>query len=129
MKKNPIIPYILIMAFGLGLIFFMSINGVDKKAEIAKGGAKTEQTTNQGKSASGSVDPESIAKQKCISCHGDNLKGNIGPNLHGTGLSEAKVKDILTKGQDKPNVNGQMPAGLVSGAELDAMAKYISSLK
>lgn len=124
MKKNPIIPYILIMAFGLGLIFFMSIGGADKKAELAKGGAKTEQTTNNGKSTSSSVDPESIAKQKCITCHGDNLKGSVGPNLHGTGLSEAKVKEILTKGKGTG-----MPAGLVSGAELDAMAKYIAGLK
>ncbi|WP_102691316.1 cytochrome c550 [Rummeliibacillus pycnus] len=125
MKKNPIIPYILIMAFGLGLIFFMSIDGADKKAEIAKGGkeAKTEQTAGKGETA-GAADPEAIAKTKCISCHGDNLKGNVGPNLHGTGLSEAEVKDILTKGK-----GSGMPPGLVTGAELDAMAKYISGLK
>ncbi|AMW98769.1 cytochrome c [Rummeliibacillus sp. G93] len=124
MMKNPIIPYILIMAFGLGLIFFMSIDGADKKAEIAKGGDKEKTEQTEGKSASGEADPEAIAQQKCISCHGDNLKGNVGPNLHGTGLSEAEVKDILTKGK-----GGGMPAGLVQGAELDAMAKYISGLK
>ncbi|MBO2534954.1 c-type cytochrome [Rummeliibacillus suwonensis] len=130
MKKNPIIPYLLIMAFGLGLIFFMSIEGADNKADIAKSGdkAKTEQKA-EGGAASGDVDPKAIAQAKCSSCHGGDLKGQVGPSLHGTGLSEAKVKDILTKGQDKPNVDGQMPAGLVSGAELDAMAKYISELK
>ena len=31
MQKNPIVPFILIMAFGIGLIFFLSIQGVDKK--------------------------------------------------------------------------------------------------
>ena len=130
MKKNPIIPYLLIMAFGLGLIFFLSVEGTGNKAEIAKGGdkAKTEQAAGD-KAASGDVDPKAIAEAKCTSCHGGDLKGSVGPNLHGTGLKEAQVKDILTNGQDKPNVNGQMPGGLVTGAELDAMAKYISELK
>ena len=27
MKNNPVIPYILIMAFGIGLIFFLSLTG------------------------------------------------------------------------------------------------------
>lgn len=36
MKKNPIIPYILIMAFGIGLIFFMSLDGADKKKKSQK---------------------------------------------------------------------------------------------
>ncbi len=127
MKKNPIIPYILIMAFGIGVIFFLSIGGADKKAEIAKSGneATTEQKAEQkGEAAAGGdVDPKAIAQQKCIACHGGDLKGQVGPNLHGTGLSEADVKGILTNGR------GGMPAGLVSGAELDAMAKYISELK
>ena len=126
MKKNPIIPYILIMAFGLGLIFFLSVEGAGNKADIAKGGdkAKTEQAAGDKETASGDVDPEAIAKQKCISCHGGDLKGQVGPSLHGTGLKEAEVKDILTNGK-----GSGMPAGLVSGAELDAMAKYISELK
>ena len=37
MQKNPIVPFILIFAFGIGLIFFLSIMGVEKKAEIAEG--------------------------------------------------------------------------------------------
>ncbi|WP_312754545.1 cytochrome c550 [Rummeliibacillus suwonensis] len=125
MKKNPIIPYLLIMAFGLGLIFFMSIEGADNKADIAKSGdkAKTEQKA-EGGAASGDVDPKAIAQAKCSSCHGGDLKGQVGPSLHGTGLKEADVKKILTNGKGTG-----MPAGLVSGAELDAMAKYISELK
>ncbi|WP_146551304.1 cytochrome c550 [Rummeliibacillus sp. SL167] len=125
MKKNPIIPYLLIMAFGLGLIFFMSIEGADNKADIAKSGdkAKTEQKAEDG-AASGDVDPKAIAQAKCSSCHGGDLKGQVGPSLHGTGLKEADVKKILTNGKGTG-----MPAGLVSGAELDAMAKYISELK
>ena len=64
MKKNPIIPYLLIMAFGLGLIFFMSIEGADNKADIAKSGdkAKTEQKA-EGGAASGDVIQKLLLKQ------------------------------------------------------------------
>ncbi len=35
MSKNPIVPYILIFALGIGLIFFMSLYGLEQKNEIA----------------------------------------------------------------------------------------------
>ncbi len=35
MKNNPVVPYILIFALGLGLIFFMSLYGIEQKDEIA----------------------------------------------------------------------------------------------
>ena len=31
MRNNPLIPYVLIMAFGIGLIFFMSFEGAAKQ--------------------------------------------------------------------------------------------------
>lgn len=31
MKNNPVVPYILILAFGIGLIFFMSLTGAENK--------------------------------------------------------------------------------------------------
>lgn len=31
MRNNPLIPYVLIMAFGIGLIFFMSFEGAADK--------------------------------------------------------------------------------------------------
>ena len=45
MGKNPIVPYILIFALGIGLIFFMSLYGLDQKEEIANQGedGKTEE--------------------------------------------------------------------------------------
>ena len=38
MSKNPIVPFILIFALGIGLIFFMSLYGLEQKEEIAKEG-------------------------------------------------------------------------------------------
>ena len=73
MKNNPIVPYILIMAFGIALIFFMSLVGVgeQEKAEGDTNGATTE------------VDGEALVQQACTSCHGGNLEGGVGPTLIG----------------------------------------------
>ena len=128
MQKNPIVPFILIMAFGIGLIFFLSIQGVDKKEEIAAGheegaagheeGAAGEETAEGG-----DFDPE-VAKGKCISCHGGDLEGGVGPALAGTSLAKEELVDIIANGIE----GTMMPGGLLPGEE-EAMADYILTLK
>lgn len=124
MKKNPVVPYLLIIAFGLGLIFFMSLNGIDKKEEATKKAEepKTEQT--DGKTEAAEPDAEAITTAKCISCHGEGLKGGMGPTLHGTGLKADAVEKILNDGQ------AAMPGGILTDEkEVAAVAKYIADLK
>ncbi len=84
------------------------------------------------KKMEGVTDPvaiEKIAKEKCISCHGNDLTGAMGPDLTkiGSTLSESEIKDILNKGK------GQMPAkpanGLQSDDEVNAVAKWLSEQK
>lgn len=121
MQKNPIVPFILIMAFGIGLIFFLSIQGVDKKEEIASGheeGAKEEG----GETAE--FDAEAVAQGKCISCHGGDLagQGNF-PSLVDTKLSQEEIAEVITNGK------GAMPPGLVDAANVEAMAEYIHTLE
>ncbi|MFJ8100303.1 c-type cytochrome [Lysinibacillus sp. NPDC096212] len=116
MKNNPVVPYILILAFGIGLIFFMSLMGAENKKEIAAekegGGEKTEAT-----------DDGSALVQSCISCHGDDLSGGFGPSLHGK--DEARIVDVLTNG-----IPGTpMTPGMKNEAEAKAIAEYISTLK
>mgnify|MGYP006203974657 CR=1 FL=1 len=43
MQKNAIVPYILIMAFGIGLIFFLSLEGAGNQEEIAEEHAAGEE--------------------------------------------------------------------------------------
>lgn len=122
MQKNPIVPFILIFAFGIGLIFFLSIMGVEKKAEIAEGheegGAKTEETEGEASE----FDPE-VAQGKCIGCHGGDLSGGVGPALVGTSLSKEEITEIITNGK-----GSGMPGGLLPGQE-EQMAEYILTLK
>ncbi|PUB12549.1 cytochrome c550 [Paenisporosarcina sp. OV554] len=125
MQKNPIVPFILIMAFGIGLIFFLSIQGVDKKKEIAAGheeGAAGEQAEG-GESAEG-FDPEAVAQGKCIACHGGDLAGQGSfPSLVDTKLSTEEIAEVIKNGR------GAMPPGLVPAANVDEMAEYIHSLE
>lgn len=122
MQKNPIVPFILIFAFGIGLIFFLSIMGVEKKADIAEGheegGTKTEETEGDASE----FDPE-VAQGKCIGCHGGDLSGGVGPALVGTSLSKEEITEILINGK-----GAGMPAGLLPGQE-EQMAEYILTLK
>lgn len=120
--KNPIVPYILIMAFGIGLIFFMSMYGVDKKEEIAQENGEEQTSENQGTDSNKSFDPESFAQENCISCHGNALEGSVGPALKGTKLSKEEIVTTLKNGK-----GGMMPA--FPDIDQAAMADYILSLK
>ncbi|MBS4176310.1 cytochrome c550 [Lederbergia citrea] len=118
MKRNPIVPYILIMVMGLGLIFFLGIKGIGDAKELAKereGGGEEEVVA---------FEPEAYANKACITCHGENLEGGGGPSLHGTGLSKDEVADILANG-----TSGGMPAGLVPADNIDEMAEWVANLK
>ncbi|GGA32286.1 MULTISPECIES: cytochrome c550 [Psychrobacillus] len=124
MKKNPIIPFLLIMGFGIGLIFFLSIQGVNNKEEIAATEEAAEGGAAEGEATAGEFDPAEFAQGKCISCHGANFEGQGNfPSLVGTALSEDEVKDVLANGR------GAMPGGLVPAENIDAMAAWVKSLE
>ncbi len=114
MKNNPLIPYVLIMAFGIGLIFFLSLEGAVIKDEAENGG-ETGETAE--------VDAKAVVEKSCIGCHGGDLGGQgTTPALTG-GLDAAHVTDVLVNGQ------GNMPAGVLTNeAEIKAVAEYISGL-
>jgi cytochrome c550 len=121
MNRNPLIPFFIIMAFGIVLTFVLSFKGLDDAKELAeekKGGEKTEQTTAEFK-------PEQFFQQTCASCHGQNYEGGVGPSLKGVGgrLSTDQIKNVLQNGR------GGMPAGLVPAEHVDEMAKWLSGLK
>lgn len=121
MKRNAIVPFVMIMVFGIVLMFALSFKGLGDAKQVAEekknGGKKenTEQVANK---------PEDIYQGKCISCHGDAFQGGVGPELKGVGekMSEDEIKDILKNGK-----NG-MPGGLVPDDKLDEMTKWLTEL-
>ncbi|WP_110926893.1 cytochrome c550 [Bacillus massiliglaciei] len=123
MNRNPVLPYIVIMIFGIGLVFMLSFKGIGDAKDMAKekeGGEKTEESADTA-----SASPEEIYKQNCVSCHGDAYQGGVGPELKGVGdrLSVDEVKTTIKNGR------GAMPAGLVPEDKLDEMAEFIHGLK
>ncbi|MDM5334549.1 cytochrome c [Ureibacillus composti] len=121
MKNNPIIPYILIMAFGIGLIFFLSLEGVGNKEEIAAHGDEA-ATEEGGATAEGGASGEELVST-CIGCHGGDLTGGMGPKL--IGQDPAHIVDVLTNGIE----GTPMTPGLKTPEEAQAIADYISTLK
>jgi cytochrome c551 len=79
------------------------------------GGSDTAKTENA----------ETIASQKCFSCHGDNLKGATGPNLQkiGSKYSKDEILEILKNGK------GGMPPNVISGSDADKVATWLSEKK
>ena len=79
MSRNPIVPYILIFALGIRMIFFMSLYGLDQKKEIA-GQGEDGETAEAGILAE--LMPVAVAQGKCIGCHGGDLDWrNAGPRF------------------------------------------------
>ena len=121
MTKNPIIPFLLIMVLGFGVVFFMSIKGLGDSEEIAG------EEAGAGDEAGGSdFDPEGFYQQTCIACHGDayDEAGGMGPSLLGVGeeLSVEEIREILVNGK------GAMPPGQVEEANADAMAEWVAAI-
>lgn len=132
MQKNAIVPYILIMAFGIGLIFFLSLEGAGNQEEIAEEHAAGEEGADaggeeapaeDGADAGSEFDPEAVAQAQCISCHGSSYEGGVGPSLVATELDQAGIEEIIANGK------GAMPGGLVEEENIPAMAEWILTLE
>jgi cytochrome c550 len=121
MNRNPLIPFVLIMVFGIGLMFAFSFIGLDNAKEMAEGENGEGKTTENVADAK----PEEIYQQSCISCHGQNYEGGVGPALTGVGdrLSADDIKEVLKNGR------GSMPPGLVPEEKIDEMVQWVSEIK
>ncbi|GAF65940.1 cytochrome c551 [Bacillus sp. TS-2] len=123
MKGQPLIPFAIIAIVGLLLITILSFVGLsDREArEAEENGEGTEEEVVE------IDDPitagEELAQQSCISCHGGDLTGGMGPdisNLEGT-YSVEEIQDIILNGYES------MPAINVNEVEADAIAQYLLS--
>jgi cytochrome c550 len=121
MKRNPVIPYILVMVFGIVLVFIISFKGLGDMKEVAKGEGEGSEKTEVAASK-----PEDIYKQSCIGCHGDQYQGVVGPTLKGVGekYSKEEIMTIVTKGKGTG-----MPPGLVTDEQAGAMADWLAKIK
>ncbi|MBP3039661.1 cytochrome c [Bacillaceae bacterium Marseille-Q3522] len=124
MKRNPLVPFIMIMAVGVLAMFLLSFKGLGDFKNL------TEGTGEEGNAAdeTANLTPEELyTQQGCISCHGEQYQGVSGPELTGVGdrLSIEEIENVLING-----VPGTpMPAGLIPAEKTGEMAEWLSELK
>lgn len=123
MNKNPIIPFLLIIFLGVGLVFLLSGLGATDDGEEDVATEEGSEESGGGEASSGDVDAEGIARDNCASCHGQDFSGGMGPALAGTSLAEDEFTSIVRDGQ------GSMPAfsaDQIADEELTALYQFFS---
>jgi mono/diheme cytochrome c family protein len=87
------------------------------------GGATTE--AGGGEAAGDVAAGQEVFAASCTSCHLNNGMdaGGPGPQLAGLGLTEQRIHDQVVNG------GAVMPAGLVSGTDLDNVVAYVLSIQ
>jgi cytochrome c551 len=89
------------------------------------GGDEAADNNNNGGGGATAAAAEDIYKQNCASCHGQDLRGQVGPNLEkvGSKYSKDEIKQIIEKGQ------GGMPPGLIQGEDAEKVAEWLAAKK
>lgn len=84
------------------------------------------QGGEQGEKSTANASPETLYKNNCASCHGQNLEGNAGPSLEKIGQNAAKedIERIIQNGK------GQMPAQRqLSDEQRSRLASWLAEKK
>jgi mono/diheme cytochrome c family protein len=88
--------------------------------------AKQESQTQTQTLVSVLLDPlrgDELFAENCASCHGeDGTGGGIGPTLAGAEVSLDEARSTIENG------SGVMPAGLVSGQDLEDVLAYLETI-
>ena len=118
----------LLLALGLGTTLALAAcGGSDDSSSSDSSSTKEESTMNDDSSKTETaVDAEKIFANNCASCHGNNLEGNVGPNLTkvGSKYSSEEIQEIIKNGK------GQMPAGILKeDEEIVAVADWLANKK
>jgi mono/diheme cytochrome c family protein len=67
----------------------------------------------------------SLFEKNCAHCHGDDARGDEGPNLHNLAKSDARIATII-----KGGIKGEMPAfgKKFTEAEVQGLISYLRTL-
>ena len=62
----------------------------------------------------------------CAHCHGDDARGDEGPDLHGVRKTDARLSDLINNG-----IKGEMPRfnQKLSASDVHALIAFLNSLK
>jgi len=91
------------------------------------GGGGSNAGAGNGNDSAVTADAEAVFAQSCVSCHGSDLKGKLGPSTDisavGGRLSQDEIRNVIANGR-----NG-MPAfkSQLSADEIDALAAWLAA--
>jgi mono/diheme cytochrome c family protein len=114
---------VVIVAVGVALPLLILFSNGEDHAKQGAGGVELTSAQTTGRS---------LFAERCSTCHtlaGSHAVGRVGPNLdtlNGGNLKPAFVLDAIMKG--RANGNGQMPAGLLYGADAKDVANYVATV-
>jgi cytochrome c551 len=110
-----------ILVFGAGIPALVIAYNNGTQSDDAVGGVKLTKAQEQGRR---------LFAQKCANCHtlkAANTVGRVGPNLdQKQGLNKALVVDAIKNGRAQGN--GQMPASLLSGDDVNKVASFVAAV-
>lgn len=115
------------MLLGIAAIIFFTWESVDNHDwEAAERQGQITQAVEIDTSDPGY---EIYAASSCISCHGNNLEGAVGPTLVGTGLTPEEIADIAVNGIEEDGQQLMPPSWDGSDEDLQTLSEYISGLE
>jgi mono/diheme cytochrome c family protein len=110
-----------IVVFGGGIPALVIAHNSNTQSEDAIGGVKLSAAQQDGRQ---------LFAQKCATCHtlkAANAVGRVGPNLdQKQGLNKALVVNAVEQGRAQGN--GQMPASLLSGEDVQDVASFVAEV-
>lgn len=107
-----------LLALLLGTSLVLAACGGDKAEDKPDSDGGETQTADAG-------DEAKLYENKCSSCHGQNLEGQVGPELTkiGSKMSKDEIEKLILDGK------GSMPAGLIKGEEASDVATWLAEKK
>ena len=69
---------------------------------------------------------QNLFERNCAHCHGDDARGDEGPDLHDLKKSDARITKVVTQG-----IKGEMPAfgAKLNEADVKALIAFLRTLK
>ncbi|WP_209121451.1 cytochrome c [Alkalihalobacillus sp. BA299] len=97
--------------------------GADTPADEPAEEAPAEEEAPVEETAGGTYDAaaaEATYEANCMSCHGGNLEGGVGPKLAGGAFTYDEIIHVLGEGK------GPMQPNIVEGAEAENLAAWLA---
>lgn len=116
----------LLLTIGGGI--YLGVRSAGNAADDLESAATTPETVTETPTTTVPPTPESaraVFLHTCGSCHtlsAAGATGGIGPNLDEARPTRERVRTMIRNGA----ISGAMPAGLLTGADLERVAAYVS---